>query len=469
MRKLLKDTQTNLLAGLRLASFRSCKIDDFVINGDQLLVLLLLDLSLTVGLDFLLAMPSPLFDLYALPAYCFSQLVLYLPILIIARCWKKSWSFFMAAILAIISIAPLLNILNGWDEYLQRTISQPGSHYNIWGILIALYEIILLGRVFYIASGHLKTIAATTLVTIILISGAQEHVFGKTPKFWYPPEPEDSEEKDRWAEYRNMDAEKLMYRQPEILAAALKTLKPQRKHLSDLFFVGLAGYASEDVFSKEVTFAKNMLNKRFDTQGHSINLINHLATRDTVPLANGTNLAVTLKRIGSLMDKDEDVLMLYMTSHGSHDHRFAISFWPLAMNDITPDKLRAMLDEAGIKWRVIIVSACYSGGFIKALESDNTLIATAAAADKTSFGCGTESEFTYFGEAIFKDLLPHDYSIIAALQQAQINIGEREKREKITASSPQLSIGKAIKAKLDSLGGEIKLRECRVAEGKADC
>ena len=122
-----------------------------------------------------------------------------------------------------------------------------------------------------------------------------------------------------------------------------------------------------------------------------------------------------------------------------------------------------------VKWRVIIIYACYSGGFVNALQDDTTLVATAAAEDKTSFGCGTESEFTYFGEALFKDTLPHETSFISALQQVRIAIDKREKSEKIEASLPQLSIGKSIETKLESLDAEIKLRRCGFAAASMGC
>jgi hypothetical protein len=314
-------------------------------------------------------------------------------------------------------------------------------------------------RIFYVASGRLKGFTVLILLSVIATGVLQLHYFMDYQKFWYTAEADDAEETAKWAEYRAMDAEELMYQQPKILASALQTLKPQRDHTSDLFFVGFAGYATQDVFSKEVVFAKNLLDTRFDTKNHSINLINHLSTRKTLPLANATNLAITLKQIGSLMNKEEDVLLMYLTSHGSKEHKLSVSFWPLQLNDISPEKLRTMLDDAGIKWRVIIISACYSGGFIKALENNETLIATASASDKTSFGCGAESQFTYFGEALFKDQLSHEYSLVTALQQVRTDIDNREKREKIEASLPQLSIGKSIQIKLDSLGKEIQLRQ----------
>jgi hypothetical protein len=101
------------------------------------------------------------------------------------------------------------------------------------------------------------------------------------------------------------------------------------------------------------------------------------------------------------MDPDEDILMLFLTSHGSEDHELAVDFWPLELNTIKPEDLRKALDEAGIRFRVLVISACYSGGFLPALSDDNTLIMAAAAADRQSFGCANENEYTYFGRALF--------------------------------------------------------------------
>ena len=52
--------------------------------------------------------------------------------------------------------------------------------------------------------------------------------------------------------------------------------------------------------------------------------------------------------------------------------------WPLEVEDLTADQLRAMLDELGIRYRVVAVSACYSGGWIEPLQNEDTLIMTAA-------------------------------------------------------------------------------------------
>ena len=468
MAKILSDTKTNLLMGLRLAFFRKCDAGQFIINTDQLVVLLMLDILLNILFGFFLALPKPEFDVYALPVHSLNQLVTFLLAYILAKLWKKPEIFLTLSVM-LLSLTPVFSALIYWERYLKLDIDAPGSYYQWLAAIIGLYSGVILCKLFFVASERLKAFTAIALASFLIAGVLEFKYYGDYQDFWHLAEDKAEQEIDPWSEYRAMDAEKLLYSQPGLLASALETLKPQRENRIDLFFVGFAGYAPENVFAKEVVYAKNFLDARFDSEGHSINLINHLATRETQPLADITNLAATLKTIGSMMNKEEDVLLMYLTSHGSEDHKLAVSFWPLPLNDLTPEKLRAILDEAGIKWRVIIISACYSGGFVNALKNDNTLVATAAAEDKTSFGCGTESEFTYFGEALFKGSLPYETSFVSALQQARIAIDTREKRENIEASFPQLSIGKSIQAKLESLGAEIKLRQCETGAGKASC
>jgi hypothetical protein len=392
---------------------------------------------------------------------------------------RSIWpAFFLAAYLigkllrrdfAAVQIGVMVYSFGPLSIVLELALTHPylqSSSYHLWlSYLFSFYVIAVLGRVLYIVSGCLKWIAATALVLMTVALSVPQAFFGEYRNFWVAGESsDDSDKTDPWAEYRALDAETLMYSQPAILNKALAQLQPQRKNMTELFFVGFAGYATEDVFSKEVGYVKHLLEERFDTKGHSINLINHLDTLDRTPLATSTNLALTLKRIGKLMNTEEDVLLLYLTSHGSKNHELSVSFWPLALNDITPEKLNAMLDEAGIKWRMIVISACYSGGFVKALQGPTTLVATAAAADKTSFGCGTESEFTYFGEAVFKEQLNRQSSFITALQQADVSISQREVREKLEASMPQLSIGTAIEPKLRQLDNDMHQHQCGIAK-----
>ncbi len=108
--------------------------------------------------------------------------------------------------------------------------------------------------------------------------------------------------------------------------------------------------------------------------------------------------------------------------------------------------LRKALDDSGIKWRVIVISACHSGAFIPALADESTAIFASAAADRASFGCGDDREITEFGAAFLRDALPRATSLEAAFEQAKAALAEGERRQKVQPSSPQSRVGAAISA-----------------------
>ena len=148
------------------------------------------------------------------------------------------------------------------------------------------------------------------------------------------------------------------------------------------------------------------------------------------------------------MSLDRDVLFLSISSHGAEDKAIVVSNAQLPLNDLTDEDLAAALDESGIKWRVIIISACYAGGFIDTLKNPWTIVITAAAADRTSFGCASDRDLTYFGEALYRDALPGAHSLRAAFDAATAAIAARERSEHIDASNPQAYFGPEIEAKL---------------------
>jgi hypothetical protein len=247
--------------------------------------------------------------------------------------------------------------------------------------------------------------------------------------------------------------EDLFYNQYPLVDKALNELAPQRSGVSDLYLIAVGGYGLEKVFLNEVEYVRNLFDRRFDTAGRSMVLVNNVDTLDRYPLANHHNLADSLAVVGQIIDPDEDVLFLFMTSHGSKEHKFSVNFGPVPLDDMTPTQVRQALDDAGIRWRVIVVSSCYSGGFIESLRTPQTLIITAAANDRKSFGCGTKSEFTDFGTAYFKHALDKQPNFIEAFDIAAKWIDEKENREQRTHSMPQRFVGDEIRAKLAQLGG----------------
>ena len=241
--------------------------------------------------------------------------------------------------------------------------------------------------------------------------------------------------------------------QQALWASKVNALAPQRDGVTDVYGLVFAPYAAEDVFKRESTLVADILSQRFDAQGRVLHLLNHGSTAQSHLWATPQNAERAIQALAERMDKDNDVLVVYLTSHGGSDFKLAASHWPLDVEPLTPQLLRAALDKAGIRNRVIAVSACYSGGWVTPLASDNTLVMTAADATHTSYGCGRLSELTYFGRAMFDEQLRKTRSFEQAFAKAVPLIKQRE----IDAgkddgfSNPQISVGTSIRPLLKSL------------------
>ena len=248
--------------------------------------------------------------------------------------------------------------------------------------------------------------------------------------------------------------ERLFHLQGELIERALAAIAPGRPGVRELYFVGFAPDASQDVFLHEMRFVRRLFDERFGTAGRSIALVSSEEALDEFPIASVTNLGRALERVGRRMNADEDVLFLYLSAHGYRDHRLSAVQPPLELASLTPTALARLLQDAGIKWRVIVVSACYAGGFIEPLRDDNSIVITAATADRTSFGCEAGRDFTYFGEAYFRDALARTRSFTEAFALARSAVAKKEAEEKLTPSLPQMWAGPAIAARLKQPGDD---------------
>ena len=244
--------------------------------------------------------------------------------------------------------------------------------------------------------------------------------------------------------------------QPALLAATLAALLPERPGVPDIYFVGFAADSREDVFMKEVEAIVELFRSRFDAAGRTVALVNNARTAGTLPNATATDLGRVLKHLGGIMNREQDVLVLYLTAHGSERHRLSVVNGPMSLQEIEPRMLARLLDDSGIRWRVVAVSACYAGGFIEPLKSATTLVMTAADAVSQSFGCGTESDFTYFGRALFDEELRETHSLTEAFGRASEAIAGRERAEKHKPSNPQMFVGAAMTGKLREIESRLR-------------
>jgi len=224
------------------------------------------------------------------------------------------------------------------------------------------------------------------------------------------------------------------------LAAALAAVRPQRPGSIDAFVV-VAALDSDPVFAREAREAARVLARRYGAEGHTI----VLAGADgrggaALPMGSPQSLGAALARMAEVMDPAEDVLVLYTTSHGAP---FGIVYndGDRGFGAIGPARLWAMLSELGIANRLVLVSACYAGIFVPMLQSPGTAIVTASAADRTSFGCQADSDWTFFGDALVNHALRKPQPLGAAAVEAQATIAGWERQGRLDPSGPQVSIG----------------------------
>lgn len=166
-------------------------------------------------------------------------------------------------------------------------------------------------------------------------------------------------------------------------------------------------------------------------------------------LSNALGAEVTgvdLKRIG---DRDFDAIrdawhehLLLVFRDQQLDYPDYIRFGELDGN---------LLSNARIDNRIIVVSACYSGGFVAPLANPTTLVITAADQSRRSYGCGNDSEITDFARAFYTRALMQTRSLPKAARYAQQLIHGEERATQREHSYPQMQVGVLMEEKLQKL------------------
>ncbi|HVX04108.1 MAG TPA: C13 family peptidase [Rhodanobacteraceae bacterium] len=242
--------------------------------------------------------------------------------------------------------------------------------------------------------------------------------------------------------------EQVIYAQRKLLDRETARLKPRTPGKVNLYAIVFAGDGSQNVFRNEAEYFDKLFSKRLGAAGHVVVLENDPASLTTRPLATWSNLEDALDAVAAKMDPRQDILLLYFTTHGSEDHTLLVDMDPLPLDQIGASDLPGILAEHPFQYKVVIVNACYSGGFIPPLKDSNTMIITAARADRSSFGCGEQSELTWFGHAFLVDALNKTDDFRQAFRLARTEVAAWEKRDNYRPSEPQISAGDGIAAQL---------------------
>ena len=232
-----------------------------------------------------------------------------------------------------------------------------------------------------------------------------------------------------------------LLKQGQLLEDALKAVPPSTPAI-ELYSLVLAGDGKQSVFLREADYVSEMLASRFGSHGQ-ITLVNHRDHLLDRPMATRENLHRAAKILAERTGP-EDLVFIYLTSHGTAEHELVLDQPRLQLADMPADELAAALAPLKNRNKIIVISACYSGGFIPALKDEKTLIMTASHADKVSFGCSEEADFTYFGNALFAQALNETDDLQHAFTLAKESVAEREQADGFEASEPQIWAPKGV-------------------------
>lgn len=450
----------NIAAGTRVALFRPFSGSEFSAGAWHILILVAIDVCVSIAYDYVIVEPERFFSSYGFLHAGTLYLLLVFGLFALASIQgdKGGTPRLLVIVLSTLPVVSLVTLSVTYFYYRSEHYATIGA-WLLW-LALSVWSFAIVYRVLKdrYPMRKRRTIALVLLYAAITV--LPQFAVQNSP-FWYSYNPDDYEDTE---ERISINAEDVYYAQPALLERWAGGLSPHRPGLADLYFVGFGSYASQDVFMKEVAFVRRLFDESFDTSGRSVSLVNNVQTVGRVPLANPSNLRLMLGSVASRMDIDEDVLFLFLTSHGSKDAVLSASFWPLKPNDLSDDDLHDILMESGIKWRILVISACYSGSFIERLKDEHTLIMTAAHESNKSFGCSNDRDLTYFGEHYFSRELSNGGSFVEAFYRAKETLREREIEENIDPSDPQIFIGAEMERKLEELDRRFRSDPQRMAE-----
>lgn len=450
MRMLVRGVCRNIAAGARLALFRRVGPLDFRISPIDFTALVAVCTLASFGGSFVRGWLPGYFNLAAVPIVLAEvSVVLFFALLAAAIAGRRDAVVGLAT--ALFAADPFFELVAIVVDFASGAATAEWAAALGYGFLLWAFATTLRALWVLVPRRGLKTALAGATLTAMFLGFL---FLAPRAELWVHVEPPTEA-----AAIPSIADEELFHRQQRLLDEALAALAPQRPGVEDLYFLGVAPYSSEDVFVRETASVRKLFDERFGTAGRSIVLANSPDTLGHTPIATATNLRAVLERLGKVLDADEDMLFLFITTHGDARHELAFELPPLALHQLTPTALGRMLHASGIKWKVLVVSACFSGGYVEPLKDANTVVITAADARSTSFGCANGRDFTYFGHAYFNDALARTFSFVEAFEAAKRAVTEQERVEGLAPSSPQIWIGSAIRDKLGAL--ERRLRALR--------
>ena len=259
----------NLRSGVRIALFRRVSADGFRSTAGDLALLAITDIVLNLTVSFLLVGAGGEFNYSALPSFCFHLPLMLLCGLLAGRLLARPALVTFIPV-ALISLSIPLELCHGALEgisqlrqmsWLERYLADP-HYYRFfwwWTAASALF-LVRLARI-----NLSRRIALFLLFTALLVLPLS---FIPRGDLWVS-----GEEKSESEELRL--TEEVLAAQSQLLDKQLAALLPGGKTGPELYFVGFAGDATQDVFMRELTAVERLMSERFGAAGRTVTLVNN--------------------------------------------------------------------------------------------------------------------------------------------------------------------------------------------------
>ena len=431
----------NLRAGLRLALFLRVPRLAFRIDALQLLLLFLVYCAIDIAGDRLRFGADSLLTTQAIGSELAAVAMLGVASLVVALLLRRQ-ALALAIIVTVMASLPIVEVVHYLPfavidsvPWLARAVASGGAVVLAWMVAILVRAVAVNVELPVRRRWAVAGIGGLVLALPLAFSPV---LIDDTPWFHsvdagFAPDGEIS-----------AASEPVLAAQKDLLDDALSNLDDRDPGAPNLYFVGYAPDGGEVAWTAHMDRVQKLIDERLQTKGHSIVLRNHPDTMLTMPFATVSNLRETFAELAAAADTEQDILMLYIGGKGARDGRIAGTLPPLDLVALTPVGLKSLLDDAGFQWRIVIIAACYAGGYADALDDDHTVVVTASSGGRPSFGCDGRGDPTFFGDALFGEGFAHGDSLVAAFDTARERVAARERARGLSASQPLMRVGARI-------------------------
>jgi len=241
--------------------------------------------------------------------------------------------------------------------------------------------------------------------------------------------------------------EKVLTQDRQRLDDQIDNLESERPGVTDAYFLAVGGDGTESVFKRDIQVARTGLQAQFDVEQRAIMLLNH-RDYETLPLATRPSIATALQALDEQMNPEEDLLFVHLVSHGKKNGQLLLQQPGIELPDLAPEDFAKMLEPLNVRRKLLVVSACYSGYWLNQLKDSDTLILVSAREDRTSFGCGDDSEMTWFTKAVYQSVglsLTNPDAMFEQIDQRIRSWEEDAEMEEESWSYPQYHLGESLR------------------------